>query len=533
MGDVRKLFPTFSVPVNNRNNGHTGLTREEEIGELEKQYMISKNSDHEKFKTEFLNEYFENLNISANEPDWNILILQAMSFKDFQDCKALLNMLEDEDYVIKYKYYLETTFNNMIEWFLKEKLEIHTRPLPAYASNNRKVELLDLYMALKREGGHRRITENNMWAMIAKDTGFEYEDGEYMRLIYAMYLDVLVYYYKFKTTQERAIGKEEEKIVDPRQSMSEGDTEIIKDAGQTETAGCSSSTGAIEREVKHYALFTNQAGALNGFQEQSEEIQDVAENHYASYGGSDWHGLKKLQQRKRFDFSRAKKAVNEANYSVIKHSLCILAYTIRSRIRKRHREEAAETINLTSINEDLEQGAGPKRFSYRDLALATNNFTDDLKLGEGGFGCVYRGFLTRERRLVAVKKISKGSKQGKKEYITEVKIISSLRHRNLVQLIGWCHDENQFLIVYEFMPNGSLDSHLFGNMPPLAWGLRYKISLGLASALLYLHEEWEQCVIHRDIKSSNVMLDSAFNAKLGDFGLARLMDHELGLQTRV
>ncbi|MFS8010697.1 putative protein kinase RLK-Pelle-L-LEC family [Helianthus anomalus] len=212
-------------------------------------------------------------------------------------------------------------------------------------------------------------------------------------------------------------------------------------------------------------------------------------------------------------------------------TVCILAYTICSRIRKRHREEVAETINLTSINEDLEQGAGPKRFSYRDLALATNNFTDDLKLGEGGFGCVYRGFLTRERRLVAVKKISKGSKQGKKEYITEVKIISSLRHRNLVQLIGWCHDENQFLLVYEFMPNGSLDSHLFGNMPPLAWGLRYKISLGLASALLYLHEEWEQCVIHRDIKSSNVMLDSGFNAKLGDFGLARLMDHELGPQT--
>ncbi|KAF5769583.1 putative protein kinase RLK-Pelle-L-LEC family [Helianthus annuus] len=109
-------------------------------------------------------------------------------------------------------------------------------------------------------------------------------------------------------------------------------------------------------------------------------------------------------------------------------TVCILAYTIRSTFRKRHREEAVETINLTSINEDLEQGAGPKSFSYRDLALATNNFTDDLKLGEGGFGCVYRGFMTRERRLVAVKKISKGSKQGKKEYITEVKIISSLRH---------------------------------------------------------------------------------------------------------
>ncbi|GKD35513.1 L-type lectin-domain containing receptor kinase IX.1-like protein [Tanacetum coccineum] len=212
-------------------------------------------------------------------------------------------------------------------------------------------------------------------------------------------------------------------------------------------------------------------------------------------------------------------------------TLCLVAYTIWSRSRKRTTNETLETVDLSSINDDFERGAGPKRFSFRDLALATNNFTDDLKLGEGGFGCVYRGYLTRERKIVAVKKISRGSKQGKKEYITEVKIISSLRHRNLVQLIGWCHEDNQFLLVYEFMPNGSLDSHLFGSMPPLAWGVKYKISLGLASALLYLHEEWEQCVIHRDIKSSNVMLDSGFNVKLGDFGLARLMVHELGPQT--
>nr|XP_043635137.1 L-type lectin-domain containing receptor kinase IX.1-like [Erigeron canadensis] len=207
---------------------------------------------------------------------------------------------------------------------------------------------------------------------------------------------------------------------------------------------------------------------------------------------------------------------------------CILAYILWMRCHKRPIEE---TVNLSSFNDDLETGAGPRRFSYRDLALSTNNFSDDLKLGEGGFGCVYRGYLAREKKVVAVKKISRGSKQGKKEYITEVKIISSLRHRNLVQLIGWCHDEKQFLLVYEYMPNGSLDIHLFGDMPPLAWSSRYRISLGLASALLYLHEEWEQCVIHRDIKSSNVMLDSGFNVKLGDFGLARLMDHELGPQT--
>jgi serine/threonine protein kinase len=199
--------------------------------------------------------------------------------------------------------------------------------------------------------------------------------------------------------------------------------------------------------------------------------------------------------------------------------------------RKQQKKKAEETENLTSINEDLERGAGPRKFTYKDLASAANNFADDRKLGEGGFGAVYRGYLNSLDMMVAIKKFAGGSKQGKREFVTEVKIISSLRHRNLVQLIGWCHEKDEFLMIYEFMPNGSLDAHLFGKKPHLAWHVRCKITLGLASALLYLHEEWEQCVVHRDIKASNVMLDSNFNAKLGDFGLARLMDHELGPQT--
>ncbi|KAH9712617.1 hypothetical protein KPL71_020107 [Citrus sinensis] len=118
-----------------------------------------------------------------------------------------------------------------------------------------------------------------------------------------------------------------------------------------------------------------------------------------------------------------------------------------------------------------------------------------------------RGYLIDLDMAAAVKNVSRGSKQGKKEYVTEVKTISQLRHRNLVQLLGCCHDRGEFLLVYEFMPNGSLDARLFGKKRPLAWAVRYMISLGLATALLYLYEEWEQCVVHRDTKSSNIMLD--------------------------
>ncbi|BFG29144.1 hypothetical protein CerSpe_154180 [Prunus speciosa] len=183
-------------------------------------------------------------------------------------------------------------------------------------------------------------------------------------------------------------------------------------------------------------------------------------------------------------------------------------------------------------DDEFEKGAGPRKFSYSKLAQATSNFSEEKKLGEGGFGGVYKGFIPDLNSYVAVKRISRGSKQGPKEYASEVRIISRVRHRNLVQLIGWCH-ERKFLLVYEFMPNGSLDSHLFKEEKLLTWEARYKIAQGLASGLLYLHQEWEQCVLHRDIKSSNVMLDSNFNAKLGDFGLARLVDHGKQSQTTI
>ncbi|KAL1541710.1 L-type lectin-domain containing receptor kinase IX.1-like [Salvia divinorum] len=207
----------------------------------------------------------------------------------------------------------------------------------------------------------------------------------------------------------------------------------------------------------------------------------------------------------------------------------VLACVLLKRRRAKKTRNRAYSISIGY--DDLERATGPRRFSYQELASATSNFSEARKQGEGGFGGVYKGHLVDLDIPVAVKRISKGSRQGKKEYIAEVKTIGMLRHRNLVQLIGWCHDQGEFMLVYEFMPNGSLDRHLFSRASTLQWALRYSIAKGLASALLYLHEEWEQCVVHRDIKSSNVMLDSSFSVKLGDFGLARLMEHGINPKT--
>ena len=205
--------------------------------------------------------------------------------------------------------------------------------------------------------------------------------------------------------------------------------------------------------------------------------------------------------------------------------LAIIPFALWKKNR-RHKEDDH------ALDEEFKKGTGPRRFLYNELAHATNDFNDKEKLGQGGFGGVYRGFLRDLDSIVAIKRVSEGSRQGIKEYISEVKIISQLRHKNLVQLIGWCHERSkgQLLLVYDFMPNGSLDSHLYRKDALLIWDVRYKIVQDLASALLYLHEGWEQCVLHRDIKSSNIMLDSNFNAKLGDFGLARLVDHDKASQ---
>jgi len=183
-------------------------------------------------------------------------------------------------------------------------------------------------------------------------------------------------------------------------------------------------------------------------------------------------------------------------------------------------------INVPQVQHELCGVSGPRRFQFHELAAATDNFTDDKKLGQGGFGPVYRGFLRDEDRHVAIKLLSaETSWQGKKEFDAEVKVLTLLRHRNIVQLVGCCESNEGFLLVYELMAEGSLDKHLHNPVRVLSWQQRYKIILDLGSALLYLHRCCDKCIVHGDIKPENVMLDASFNAKLGDFGTARLMEH--------
>ncbi|XP_009363448.3 LOW QUALITY PROTEIN: L-type lectin-domain containing receptor kinase IX.1-like [Pyrus x bretschneideri] len=196
------------------------------------------------------------------------------------------------------------------------------------------------------------------------------------------------------------------------------------------------------------------------------------------------------------------------------------------------RKNRNSSFNVTTpLNVDLERLAFPKRFTYKELVAVTNGFGNDRRLGHGGSGQVYKGMLQDLGCTVAVKRIFAESEHYEKVFINEVKIISRLIHRNLVQFIGWCHEQGECLLVYAYMPNSSLDQHLFGCRATLQWDFRYKIALGLASALNYLHEDVEQCVLHRDIKSANVLLDTDFSSKLGDFGIAKLVDPRFRTQT--
>ncbi|XP_022158345.1 LOW QUALITY PROTEIN: uncharacterized protein LOC111024852 [Momordica charantia] len=193
-------------------------------------------------------------------------------------------------------------------------------------------------------------------------------------------------------------------------------------------------------------------------------------------------------------------------------------------VRKRQMEDSEEAYpDIEDQLQDFSISPRVQKFGFTELKNATGNFDPKNRLGRGGFGTVYRGNLMNKD--VAVKRISEDSRQGKQEFIAEVATIGGLHHKNLVKLIGWCYQKRDLLLVYEYMPNGSLDKLIFGGDDKSStapnWEIRQNIIYGVAEALDYLHNGCEKTVLHRDVKSSNIMLDSRFEAKLGDFGLAR------------
>ncbi|KAG0463283.1 hypothetical protein HPP92_019352 [Vanilla planifolia] len=179
----------------------------------------------------------------------------------------------------------------------------------------------------------------------------------------------------------------------------------------------------------------------------------------------------------------------------------------------------------TASEEDSQHYKNAKAFRFDELMAATNNFSNDCFIGEGGFGKVYKGRLQGTDQIVAIKQLNLEGEQGNREFYVEILMLSLLHHPNLVTLIGYCADGAQRLVVYEYVPLGSLADHLHDVTPnkmPLDWRLRIEIALGAAKGLEYLHDIANPAVIYRDLKSSNILLGEDYQPKLSDFGLARL-----------
>ncbi|XXG59596.1 hypothetical protein AAC387_Pa04g1650 [Persea americana] len=164
------------------------------------------------------------------------------------------------------------------------------------------------------------------------------------------------------------------------------------------------------------------------------------------------------------------------------------------------------------------------QIDFEMIRVATDDFSDENKLGEGGFGPVYKGILPADGREIAVKRLSKNSGQGVEEFMNEVVLVAKLQHRNLVRLYGCCVEKQEKLLIYEYIPNRSLDSFLFDQekRPSLIWEHRFKIIVGIARGLLYLHEDSRLRIIHRDLKASNILLDADMTPKISDFGMAKI-----------
>ncbi|PIN09939.1 Serine/threonine protein kinase [Handroanthus impetiginosus] len=215
----------------------------------------------------------------------------------------------------------------------------------------------------------------------------------------------------------------------------------------------------------------------------------------------------------------------------------VVYYVFRRRkMQKKLEDKELLGIDARPYAELLGIDARPYTFSYAELKSATDDFNPTNKLGEGGFGPVFKGTFV-DGRVIAVKQLSVQSHQGKSQFAAEIATISAMQHRNLVKLYGCCIEEDKRLLVYEYLENKSLDQILFGTRSKslcLDWTTRYDICLGIARGLAYLHEESRIRIVHRDVKASNIILESDLEPKISDFGLAKLYDEKkTHISTRV